>query len=86
MCVATAFKPGDMTLLSKTASATSTAIVLGTAFSAHQYHGREPKDRVFPVYVLLGSQKSTLPCFDARHYAIEVKAHSCDDSAIRRQA
>jgi hypothetical protein len=34
----------------------------------------------------LGSQKSALPCFDSRHCAIEVKAHSCDPSVIRHQA
>ena len=52
---------------------------------AHYYRPREPKDRVFPIYVLLGSQKSALPCFDARHCVIDVKAHSCDESVIKHQ-
>jgi hypothetical protein len=43
-------------------------------------------DRGFQIYVSFGSQKSALPCFDAKHCAIEVKAHSCDKSVIRHQA
>jgi hypothetical protein len=43
-------------------------------------------DRGFRIYVSFGSQKSALPCFDSRHCAIEVKAHSCDESVIRHQA